>query len=55
MWSAGCVLGEMLTGKVVFKADDTVRQIKRMVRLIGLPENEQFSRIKDPLIRKYIV
>lgn len=37
MWSAGCIMGEILLGRVLFAGKSTVNQIERIIELIGVP------------------
>jgi serine/threonine protein kinase len=37
MWSLGCILVEMLTGKPLFEGQKELGQVKRHTELLGLP------------------
>ncbi|XP_030369639.1 putative glycogen synthase kinase-3 homolog [Scaptodrosophila lebanonensis] len=41
MWSAGCVLAELLLGQLLFPGDSGVDQIVEIVKVMGTPTNEQ--------------
>lgn len=43
MWSAGCILGEMLTCKPVFQGKDSLDQIKKIVGVIGSQSADEMS------------
>jgi len=45
MWSIGCILGEMLSGKPILKGRSTVNQLERIVELTGKPSEEDFRPI----------
>ncbi len=37
MWSVGCIIGELLTGKAIFPGSSTLNQIERILELTGRP------------------
>ncbi|XP_060648546.1 glycogen synthase kinase-3 [Drosophila nasuta] len=41
MWSAGCVLAELLLGQLIFPGDSGVDQIVEIVKVMGTPTSEQ--------------
>ncbi|CAK0865804.1 unnamed protein product [Prorocentrum cordatum] len=43
MWSAGCILGEMLTSKTVFRGKDTLDQVRKIVGVIGSQPTEEMD------------
>ena len=51
MWSAGCVLGEMVLGRLLFKTDDDVYHLEDMEQLVG-PCWGSYRREADQLLRK---
>ncbi|ORX49538.1 Pkinase-domain-containing protein [Hesseltinella vesiculosa] len=42
IWSAGCILAELLGKRVLFKGSDYVDQLKRIIAILGLPEDTSF-------------
>jgi serine/threonine protein kinase len=40
MWSVGCIMGELLTGKPLLPGESELDQISRITRLIGSPNNK---------------
>jgi serine/threonine protein kinase len=38
LWSVGCVMAEMLLGKVLFKGENPIDQVKQIINLLGTPE-----------------
>ncbi|XP_068156215.1 putative glycogen synthase kinase-3 homolog [Drosophila tropicalis] len=43
MWSAGCVLAELLLGQLVFPGESGVDQIVEIVKVMGTPTSEQMQ------------
>ncbi|KAK9837179.1 hypothetical protein WJX84_009788 [Apatococcus fuscideae] len=37
MWSSGCILGELLSGKPIFPGNSTINQLDRIVTVTGKP------------------
>ncbi len=48
MWSVGCILGEMLSGKPVFPGTSTMNQLDRVIEVTGRPSKEDIDAIKSP-------
>lgn len=42
MWSAGCIFAELLERKVLFKGNDYVDQLKKIIGILGLPKDTSF-------------
>ena len=51
MWSLGCIAAELFTSKVLFKGSDDVDQVKCILSVIGLPDDQTLSRIGSKIIR----
>jgi len=51
MWSFGCVLAEMLTGKALFPAEDETQTLFRQMKLLGKPPVHLIA--KSPYRRKF--
>ena len=49
MWAAGCILGEMLSGKPLFTGSSTLNQLDKILELIGAPELKDIEAIQSPL------
>lgn len=45
MWTIGCLLGELINGRVVFPGSGTVNQITLIIELIGKPTSEDICNI----------
>ncbi|CAJ0606583.1 unnamed protein product [Cylicocyclus nassatus] len=57
IWSAGCVLGEMVKGNVLFPGRDTKHQLKLIRRALGSPTEADIRSMKiskppDPLVER---
>lgn len=48
MWSIGCILGEMLTGKAVFPGASTMDQLEKILELSGNPTEEEVAALGSP-------
>ncbi|KAI8891481.1 Pkinase-domain-containing protein [Backusella circina FSU 941] len=42
MWSVGCIFAELLGGKVLFKGNDYVDQLHKIIGILGLPRDTSF-------------
>ena len=41
VWSAGCVLAELLMGQPIFPGDSGVDQLVEIIKILGTPTREQ--------------
>jgi len=46
MWSFGCILGELTTGRPLFPAIDEGELLEMFIMMVGLPSHEMISRGK---------
>ena len=53
MWSVGCVIGEMATGKALFPGDSVLDEIHRIFKVLGTPSEmlaQEFHDLRDKLV-----
>jgi len=54
LWSVGCIMAEMLTGKTLFPGSDHIDQLTRILLLCGTPDSEFLHKITSDEARNYI-
>ncbi|KAG5830447.1 hypothetical protein ANANG_G00310720 [Anguilla anguilla] len=54
IWSVGCIMGELLKGKVLFPGNDYIDQLKRIMEVVGTPSPELLKKISSEHAQKYI-
>eukprot|EP00092_Neocalanus_flemingeri_P014694 GFUD01015856.1.p1 GENE.GFUD01015856.1~~GFUD01015856.1.p1 ORF type:complete len:364 (-),score=89.66 GFUD01015856.1:313-1404(-) len=54
LWSVGCIMAEMLTGKTLFPGTDHIDQLTRILTLCGTPTSETMAKISSEEARNYI-
>uniref|UniRef100_A0A0B7AIY3 mitogen-activated protein kinase n=1 Tax=Arion vulgaris TaxID=1028688 RepID=A0A0B7AIY3_9EUPU len=54
MWSVGCILGEMITRKPLFKGVDHIDQLNKILDLVGKPSDEFMKKIASKDAQNYI-
>jgi serine/threonine protein kinase len=47
MWSVGCILGEILGRRVLFRGRDYLDQLKKVIDIIGTPNSEEMHFIQN--------
>ena len=48
MWSVGCILAELLGGRPIFKGEDYVDQLNKILNLLGTPTEDTLRRVGSP-------
>ncbi|SBT45578.1 mitogen-activated protein kinase 1 [Plasmodium ovale wallikeri] len=48
MWSLGCIMAELLTGKPIFRGNSTLNQLEKIIEIIGKPDQKDLDDIKSP-------
>jgi serine/threonine protein kinase len=54
VWSVGCIMAELLGGKVLFPGKDYVHQMGLIINVLGTPSQETLSRIGSPRAQEWI-
>jgi len=54
IWSVGCIMAELLTGRPLFPGDDQIDQITKVLTICGTPTNETLSKITSEEAILYI-
>ncbi|CAK7913250.1 mitogen-activated protein kinase Kss1p [[Candida] anglica] len=54
VWSVGCILAEMLSGKPLFPGRDYHNQLWLIIEVLGTPNMEDYYNIKSKRAREYI-
>lgn len=54
MWSVGCILAELYLGKVLFGKKESSKQVKLLIKLLGLPPKHLFEKMADRNLREYM-
>ncbi|XP_039264856.1 mitogen-activated protein kinase 14-like [Styela clava] len=54
IWSVGCIMAELLTGKTLFPGTDHIDQLKRIMNLCGTPSDDLLHKIKSESARTFI-
>jgi mitogen-activated protein kinase 15 len=48
MWSIGCILGELITGRPIFPGTSTMNQLDKIIELTGRPSDDDIAAIRSP-------
>ncbi|XP_060516226.1 mitogen-activated protein kinase p38b-like [Cylas formicarius] len=54
IWSVGCIMAELLTGKTLFPGTDHIHQLNLIMEILGTPSEDFMSRINSESARNYI-
>ncbi|XP_060629164.1 mitogen-activated protein kinase 13 [Anolis sagrei] len=54
IWSVGCIMAEMLTGKTLFKGKDYLDQLTLILKVTGSPGEEFIQKLEDKAAKSYI-
>ncbi|XP_023983200.1 mitogen-activated protein kinase 12 isoform X3 [Physeter macrocephalus] len=54
IWSVGCIMAEMITGKTLFKGSDHLDQLKEIMKVTGTPPAEFVQRLQSAEAQNYM-
>ncbi|KAL7860127.1 hypothetical protein SRHO_G00152740 [Serrasalmus rhombeus] len=54
IWSAGCILAEMITGQVLFPGNDSMDQLNMILDLTGTPQSSLLQKMQSKDARTYV-
>ncbi|NXD17732.1 MK13 kinase, partial [Nothocercus nigrocapillus] len=54
IWSIGCIMAEMLTGKTFFKGKDYLDQLTQILKVRGYPGEDFVEKLEDKAAKSYI-
>ncbi|TFK26179.1 Pkinase-domain-containing protein [Coprinopsis marcescibilis] len=54
VWSIGCILGELMLGKPLFKGKDYVDQLNKILDILGTPDETIFQKIGSDKAQAYV-
>lgn len=55
VWSAACILAEMITGHVLFPGHDSIDQLKKILRLTGTPDSCLVEKMQSKDAQSYVL
>ncbi|KAM9785459.1 LOW QUALITY PROTEIN: mitogen-activated protein kinase 12 [Neosynchiropus ocellatus] len=55
VWSAACILAEMITGQVLFPGHDSIDQLKKILRLTGTPDSSLVQKMQSKDAQSYVL
>ncbi|KAH6572750.1 hypothetical protein BASA50_006875 [Batrachochytrium salamandrivorans] len=54
LWSVGCIFGEMLTNRVLFKGTDYIDQLQKIFEVLGTPQDPTLTQLCTSRVLKYL-
>lgn len=54
VWSVGCIMAELLTGRTLFPGSDHIHQLNLIMDVLGTPQDEFVTKITSESARNYI-
>ncbi|XP_061112992.1 mitogen-activated protein kinase 13 [Conger conger] len=54
LWSVGCIMGEMINGKTLFKGKDYMDQLTQIMKVTGVPGPEFIHKLDSQEARSYV-
>jgi len=54
VWSVGCIMAELTTGKTLFPGSDHIDQLTRIMGVVGTPNDDLLNKMQSEEARSYI-
>ncbi|CAO1298784.1 unnamed protein product [Diamesa hyperborea] len=54
IWSCGCIMAELLTGRTLFPGSDHIHQLNLIMEILGTPNDDFMKKISSESARNYI-
>ncbi|XP_042224493.1 mitogen-activated protein kinase 14-like isoform X2 [Homarus americanus] len=54
IWSVGCIMAELLTGRTLFPGADHIDQLNKIMKLVGTPSQDLIDKLSSEEARNYI-
>lgn len=54
IWSVGCIMAELLTGRTLFPGADHIDQLTKIMKLVGTPSKDLIDKLSSEEARNYI-
>ncbi|KAK8377391.1 hypothetical protein O3P69_013787 [Scylla paramamosain] len=54
IWSVGCIMAELLTGRTLFPGADHIDQLNKIMKLVGTPRQDLVDKLSSDEARNYI-
>ncbi|KAJ3331264.1 Mitogen-activated protein kinase [Blyttiomyces sp. JEL0837] len=54
LWSVGCIFGELMVGKVLFKGQDYIDQLQKIFEVLGTPSDPSLTQLCSARVLKYL-
>ncbi|XP_064109616.1 mitogen-activated protein kinase 14-like [Macrobrachium nipponense] len=54
IWSVGCIMAELLTGRTLFPGADHIDQLTKIMKLVGTPSTDLIDKLSSEEARNYI-
>jgi p38 MAP kinase len=54
IWSVGCIMAELLTGRTLFPGTDHIHQLNLIMEILGTPSDDFMQKITSESARSYI-
>lgn len=55
VWSVGCILAEMISGRAIFPGRHYLDQLQLILRVVGSPRREELNWIRNQRARDYLI